>query len=58
MRPLVLSAVGAGAALTATWAGYPLRRAMSERLGLTNAVAGLLEDGLALLAISRLQRVK
>jgi len=56
-RLLALAAVGAGAALVATFAAYHGRRAMSERFGLSSAVAGALEDGLALAVVAGLQRV-
>lgn len=58
LRLLKLGVVGAGAALASTVATYHARRAMSERLGLSSTVAGLIEDGLALLAITGLGRLR
>ena len=48
--------LGAVSALTGAYAGERLRMKITQDLGVPNVVAGLLEDGIALLGASRLLR--
>ncbi len=55
-RSLVGGALGAAAALASAYAGERLRLQAAEKLGMPDPVVALLEDGLVLLAGSRLLR--
>ncbi len=55
-RSLVGGALGAAAALASAYAGERLRLQASEKLGVPDPIVALLEDGLVLLAGSRLLR--
>jgi uncharacterized membrane protein len=55
-RAAVGAALGATAALVSAYAGERLRLQVSEKLGVPDPVVALLEDGLVLLAGSRLLR--
>jgi uncharacterized membrane protein len=55
-RSLVGGALGAAAALAAAYAGERLRLRAAEKLGVPHPVVALLEDGLVVLAGSRLLR--
>ncbi len=55
-RSLVGGALGAAAALAAAYAGERLRLQAAEKLGMPDSVVALLEDGLVVLAGSRLLR--
>jgi uncharacterized membrane protein len=55
-RSLVGGALGAAAALASAYAGERLRLQAAEKLGMPDLAVALLEDGLVLLAGSRLLR--
>jgi uncharacterized membrane protein len=55
-RTLVGGALGAVAAAVSAYAGERLRLQAAEKLGVPDPIVALLEDGLVLLAVSRLLR--